>query len=47
MANAKQNTLVESKPDDYTCVLIPCQGFFQPSFEKVYPCSGGQKAGTA
>jgi hypothetical protein len=47
MANAKKLTLVESKPDDYTYLLIPCQGFFQPFCEKIIDRSGEQKAGTA
>jgi hypothetical protein len=35
MDNAKKLTLVESKPDDYTYLLTPCQGFFRPFYEKV------------
>jgi hypothetical protein len=46
MANAKKITLVESKPDDYTCESVPCQGFFEPFTEKVINLSGEQKAGT-
>jgi hypothetical protein len=42
MANAKKLTLVESKPDDYTYLLIPCQGFFRSFCEKVNDRSGAK-----